>query len=183
MLAALAVHVTGCASPGAVPRPFPMPARAEASPPEAGVEPEGPLNPTDHAPTGRRPGPVIDTALTLLGSPYLNGGSTPEGFDCSGFTQWVFAQHGISLPRETRDQFREGVTIDAAAIAAGDLVFFSTVARGASHVGIALDEDRFVHAPSSRGIVRVERRSSAYWKERYVGARRLTSGDAPLLTR
>lgn len=127
---------------------------------------------------------MVGTALTLLGTPYVNGGSTPEGFDCSGLTQWVFAQHGIVLPRETQRQFQRGDAVDAGDIEAGDLVFFSTVARGASHVGIALDDDRFVHAPSSRGVVRIEHRSSAYWRTRYVGARRVrvsqVSEDAQL---
>jgi len=173
----LAVVATGCASTGAVPRPFPKPTRAEASPPPVAA-PAPAVPPLDDAVE-----PVVRTALTLLGAPYANGGSTPAGFDCSGLTQWVFARHGIALPRETREQFQTGIRIDADDIEAGDLVFFSTVARGASHVGIALDDDRFVHAPSSRGIVRVERRSSAYWRTRYVGARRLTAGGEPQRTR
>ncbi len=185
-LLTLAALATGCASTG-VPRPFPVPTRSEAPPPSA--PPAAPVPGPDRAadvppgsperlPPAGSDVPLLQTALTLIGSPYLNGGSTPAGFDCSGFTRWVFAQHGIDLPRESREQFGAGARIDADAVTAGDLVFFSTVARGASHVGIALDDDRFVHAPSTRGVVRVERRSSVYWKKRYVGARRVAFSEA-----
>jgi cell wall-associated NlpC family hydrolase len=87
--------------------------------------------------------------------------------------QWVFAQHGRSLPRATQEQFRVGTTIQRKDVRPGDLIFFQTVSPGASHVGIALDGDQFVHAPSSRGVVRVERHSTSYWSSRWVGARRV----------
>jgi cell wall-associated NlpC family hydrolase len=107
------------------------------------------------------------------GVPYRDGGTDPSGFDCSGFVQWVFARNGVALPREVHDQYRWGQKISRDEIQPGDLVFFHTVDRGASHVGIALDGERFVHAPSSRGVVRVERYTSEYWKKRYLGARRI----------
>lgn len=119
------------------------------------------------------------TALDLLGAPYANGGSTPDGFDCSGFTQWVFAQHGLMLPRETRAQFEAGAEIAPDAVEPGDLVFFRTTGRGVSHVAIALDRDRFVHAPSSRGVVRIERLSMDYWNRRFLGARRIRPDAGP----
>jgi cell wall-associated NlpC family hydrolase len=124
------------------------------------------------------PGPLdsyalVGTALSLRGSPYRNGGTGPEGFDCSGFTQYVFAQYGVSLPREARDQFRLGEVIRPQDLAPGDLVFFTTTAPGATHVAIAIGGDEFVHAPNSSGVVRVERLSSGYWAPRYVGARRV----------
>jgi cell wall-associated NlpC family hydrolase len=91
--------------------------------------------------------------------------------------QWVFAQHGTSLPREVREQYDEGRSIDRDEVQPGDLVFFETVSRGASHVGISLGQGQFVHAPSSRGVVRVESYASAYWSSRWIGARRIpTSG-------
>jgi cell wall-associated NlpC family hydrolase len=115
---------------------------------------------------------LASTALSLRGAPYRNGGTTPQGFDCSGFVQYVYRQYGVAMPRETREQFRVGNKLRRSQLAPGDLVFFTTIAPGASHVGIALDRDRFVHAPSERGVVRVERLSSEYWSRRYVGARR-----------
>jgi cell wall-associated NlpC family hydrolase len=116
---------------------------------------------------------LLETALSYRGVPYRNGGSDPTGFDCSGFVQWVFAQQGLRLPREVRDQYQAGSTVDRDGVQPGDLVFFETVSHGASHVGIALDGSRFVHAPSSRGVVRVESYLADYWKQRYVGARRM----------
>ena len=116
---------------------------------------------------------LIATALTLRGTPYLNGGTDPSGFDCSGFVQWVFAQHGTGLPREVRDQYRVGRKIDEDEVKPGDLVFFETVAKGASHVGIAIGNGEFVHAPSSQGVVRVEKFTASYWAKRWVGARRI----------
>ena len=118
---------------------------------------------------------MLQTALSFRGTPYRNGGSDPSGFDCSGFVQWVFARHGTPLPREVKDQYRVGRTIDRDDVRPGDLVFFETVSRGASHVGIALGNGEFVHAPSSRGVVRVERYDGSYWSSRWVGARRVTS--------
>ena len=121
------------------------------------------------------PNRLTSTALSLRGTPYRNGGSDPTGFDCSGFTQYVFWQHGVPLPRSVTDQFVTGRPIKQDEIVAGDLLFFSTVAPGASHVGIALGPDQFVHAPSSTGVVRVERLGVAHWSRRYVGARRVSA--------
>ncbi len=88
--------------------------------------------------------------------------------------QYVFARHGTFLPREARDQYRVGQRVDVNDVKAGDLLFFQTVSPGASHVGVAIGAGQFVHAPSSRGVVRVERYRSSYWASRFVGARRVT---------
>jgi cell wall-associated NlpC family hydrolase len=116
----------------------------------------------------------VATALSLRGVAYRNGGTDPAGFDCSGFTQYVFSQHGLSLPREVREQYTVGRKVDAGRLVAGDLLFFRTTGRGASHVAIAVGNgDEFVHAPSARGVVRVERLSDRYWSQRFLVARRL----------
>jgi cell wall-associated NlpC family hydrolase len=157
------VIVAGCASGGGVPRPQPFPGANTPAPPETPA-PE-PIPQTE----------LIATAMALRGTPYRNGGTEPSrGFDCSGFVQWVFAQHGTILPRETREQYDEGRKVHQDEVQAGDLVFFQTVSRGPSHVGIALGAGQFVHAPSSRGVVRVENYTSGYWASRWVGARRVS---------
>jgi cell wall-associated NlpC family hydrolase len=123
------------------------------------------------------PDAIVSTALTLRGIQYRNGGSDPSGFDCSGLVQWVFAQNGIRVPREVRDQFQTGMHIDLRDVRAGDLVFFETVTDGASHVGLAIGGEQFVHAPSSRGVVRIEKFTATYWATRFVGARRIATQD------
>ena len=120
---------------------------------------------------------VVRTALALLGSPYRNGGADPAGFDCSGFTQYVFWQEGTRLPRDTNTQYAVGAAIRRGDQRPGDLIFFTTTTDGPSHVGIAIGDDRFVHAPSSRGVVRIESLEVAYWSRRLVGIRRVTEGD------
>jgi len=114
------------------------------------------------------------TALSLRGAPYKDGGIDPAGFDCSGFVRYVYEQHGVAMPRQVREQFRIGKTVDRGQLAPGDLVFFSTVAPGASHVGIVIGGDQFVHAPSERGVVRVESLSQQYWASRFIGAKRVS---------
>ena len=190
----LAMLAPACASrSGSVPRPFPgaplppqptagAPDPATISPGEPGIRSEPPADASVPSPPGATPAPVplptlVSTALSLRGAPYLDGGTTPDGFDCSGFVQWVFGRHGTRLPREVRDQFRTGRAVDQRELRAGDLVFFETVSRGASHVGIVVDSETFVHAPSSRGVVRVERLSALYWSQRFVGARRMLEGE------
>jgi cell wall-associated NlpC family hydrolase len=116
---------------------------------------------------------LIQTAMDFLGAPYRNGGSDPSGFDCSGLVQWVFARHGTMLPREAKDQYRVGRAVDLRDVQPGDLIFFETVSRGASHVGMVIGEGRFIHAPSSNGVVRIEPYTANYWIRRYVGARRV----------
>jgi peptidoglycan DL-endopeptidase CwlO len=115
-----------------------------------------------------RYGNVIGIALQYLGIPYVWGGSSPStGFDCSGFTSYVFAQIGVSLPHHAASQFSYGTPVSWDEIAAGDLVFFS----GLGHVGIAMGNDQFIHAPHTGDVVRIsslsERAGSFY------GARRL----------
>ena len=171
LVAASAIAASGCASTGATPRPFPVPGGAVRSEPPSRPQPGAP------APAAT---PAIDTyaltgtALALRGSPYRNGGADPSGFDCSGFTQYVFSRYGLALPRAVVDQFAAGAAVRPTDLAAGDLLFFSTVAPGPTHVAIALGGDEFVHAPSSTGVVRVEHLSAAYWSQRFIGARRVT---------
>jgi cell wall-associated NlpC family hydrolase len=86
---------------------------------------------------------------------------------------YVFGQNGIAVPRTVTGQFQAGRQVGGPQLEAGDLVFFSTVSPGASHVGIAIGGDEFVHAPSGTGAVRVERMSAPYWATRFIGARRV----------
>ena len=165
-LTLLAFGATGCASTGAVPQPFPRPGGSGARPPEATTA-------TPESRSGSDGYSIAGTALGLRGTPYRNGGSDPSGFDCSGFVWYVFGQHGIRVARTVGEQYREGVDVSAETLQPGDLLFFNTQGPGASHVGMAIGGDEFVHAPSSRGEVRVERMSAPYWSSRYVGARRV----------
>lgn len=156
--------------------PSPPVSKRTVPPPPAPVAPL-PTAPSDSTPREATDvvSRVLREALDLRGTPYRNGGSDPNGFDCSGFTQWVFARVGLRLPRETREQFQVGSPVRKGHQQPGDLIFFTTVARGASHVGIALGDDTFVHAPSSTGVVRIESLDLPYWSKRIVGVRRLTA--------
>jgi cell wall-associated NlpC family hydrolase len=167
LLLALALATAGCASSGAIPQPFPTPGGVKTPPRVTAPSPlPAPAAPADTY-------AIVGTALSLRGAPYRNGGSDPSGFDCSGFVWYVFNQHGIPLPRTVNEQFHRGLDVGQNTLEAGDLVFFETESRGPSHVGLVVGGDEFVHAPSSRGDVRVERISSRYWSARYVGARRV----------
>ncbi len=177
-LIATTVALTACASSRAVPRPRPFPEPAAPHEPIASPTPPVPTTPASLAPEVPAGGRVdwaalVETALSLRGTPYRNGGSDLAGFDCSGFTQYVFAKFGLPLPREVREQFTSGIKIKLASLVPGDLLFFSTTSNEVSHVGIALGDDRFVHAPSSTGVVRVESLKTTYWSKRFVGARRI----------
>jgi NlpC/P60 family len=166
--ATVAAVSAACASSGATPRPFPTPGDRR---------PVGERRTPDNHPAYIDRYALVGTALELRGTPYRDGGADASGFDCSGFTRFVFARHGLSLPRAVQDQFATGRALRLKDIAPGDLVFFTTQAPGASHVGIAVGGDRFVHAPSSNGVVRVEQFSSAYWRRRVVGFRRVIADD------
>lgn len=115
---------------------------------------------------------VTHTALRYIGVPYAWGGTSFNGVDCSGFVQAVFEHNGIDLPRTADGQFETGRPVRSDDLQPGDLVFFQTYAPGASHVGIYLGRGRFVHASSSDGV-RVDALATAYYAERYIGARRL----------
>ena len=115
---------------------------------------------------------VTRTALRYVGVPYVWGGTSFSGVDCSGFVQAVFEHNGISLPRTADSQFEVGRPVKMRDLQPGDLVFFETYAAGASHVGIYLGGGRFVHASSSDGV-RVDDLGMDYYASRYLGARRL----------
>ena len=117
-------------------------------------------------------GRIITNAMDYLGVPYVFGGTSPYGFDCSGYVQYVFANAGISLPRTADVQYEVGMPISTTELVPGDLVFFSTYTWGASHVGIYLGDNSFIHASSSRGIS-VDSLGSSYWSSHYIGARRI----------
>lgn len=167
-------YASACASSGAVPQPFPT-AGTRTSPTPAGPpDPDTTESTSPAADTAEIGYGLAGTALSYRGVPYRNGGTDPAGgFDCSGFVWYVFAQHGIAVPRTVVEQFRVGTTVDASALRAGDLVFFNTTGTNPSHVGIAIGGDQFVHAPSSTGEVRVERIGTSYWAGRFVGIRRV----------
>jgi peptidoglycan DL-endopeptidase CwlO len=174
LLLLLTLGTMACASTGAVPRPFPVP-NGPAAPRPTEPAPESPLA---SAPTRADGYEISGAALSLRGAPYRNGGSDPSGFDCSGFVWYVFDQNGVRLPRTVTEQFQAGSEVDPRDLRAGDLVFFDTLHNGvrqlATHVGIVIGGDEFVHAPSSTGEVRVERLASTYWSPRFLGARRIT---------
>jgi cell wall-associated NlpC family hydrolase len=114
-------------------------------------------------------------AIGLIGTPYRHGGDRPDsGFDCSGLVRYVARRAlGVDLPRQAEAISRVGVEVDPRQLQPGDLVFFNTLGRPFSHVGLYVGDGQFVHAPAWRGRVRMERLSLPYWAGRYDGARRL----------
>lgn len=119
---------------------------------------------------------LIDTGKTYLGVPYVWGGTTPDGFDCSGFTRYVFNQYGYSLKRTAAEQFKQGTEVSKENLQPGDLVFFErtyNTSASASHVGIYIGDNQFLHAGG--GSVKITEMSHSFYASRYVGARRILS--------
>jgi len=129
------------------------------------------------APVGKRRAEALLQTLLALGLDYRYGGNSPEtGFDCSGLVAHVFREaYGIRLPQNARAQSEYGVRVSLAELRAGDLVFYNTLNRPFSHVGIYLGDGRFVHAPKTGAQVRVEPIRGSYWMQRFDGARRIQS--------
>ena len=119
---------------------------------------------------------LVMQAMNFLGVPYRRGGNSAEqGFDCSGFTRFVFENSiGLVLPRRADQQAQTAglQSVKREELKAGDLVFFNTMRRAFSHVGIYVGEGKFIHAPRTGGEVRVEDMRAAYWSKRFNGARR-----------
>lgn len=117
-------------------------------------------------------------AMSLIGIHYKRGGTSPQnGLDCSGLVRYVFREaNGTELPRTSAEMSKLGEQVDKSQLQPGDLVFFNTLKRTFSHVGIYLGDNKFIHAPSSGGTVRIESMDLAYWKARFNGARRIPEG-------
>ncbi|MCQ2222724.1 MAG: C40 family peptidase [Bacteroidaceae bacterium] len=127
---------------------------------------------------------IVKTAMQYIGVPYRHGTSSPKSFDCSGFTSYVFKQYDINLSRSSRTQYTQGQVIkNKSDLRAGDLVFFQgrSGKGGVGHVGIVAEVHKdksftFVHASTSKGIT-TEQSTTAYYSQRYVGARRILTGE------
>lgn len=119
-----------------------------------------------------RRGIVLD-ALGQIGRPYRYGGTSPEGFDCSGLVQYVYGLQGLKLPRSTREQHEAGEAIDLDEAEPGDLLFYAFNRRGIDHVALYLGDGQAVHAPSSGKQVIVAPVANRWWMDRYVDAVRV----------
>jgi len=116
---------------------------------------------------------VAQSASRYIGSPYVWGGTNPNGFDCSGFTQYVYSQYGVKVPRNSYEQFHVGQSVGREQLLPGDLVFFTTYAPGPSHLGIYIGEGKFVHALNQETGVTTSELDADYYKNRYLGAKRV----------
>jgi murein DD-endopeptidase len=116
--------------------------------------------------------PVLDVAVSELGTPYRYGGSTPRGFDCSGLVYFAYYKTGIRIPRSTMAQYRHARPVALMNLQPGDLVFFRSAHRSVSHVGIYAGNGRFIHAPSRGRVVSYDSLNDPFWKQRLVAAGR-----------
>lgn len=140
------------------------------------------LLPTPDAPVATAPrhavgdrGAAVLLVLLTLGIDYRPGGQSHEtGFDCSGLVAHVYREaFGLRLPHDTAQQSRQGTPVPRSELEPGDLVFYNTLGRPYSHVGLYIGDGRFVHAPRSGATVRIERVDAAYWAQRFNGGRRI----------
>ena len=116
-----------------------------------------------------RYGGVVDIAMQYLGIPYVWGGASPSGFDCSGFVAYVFAQMGVSLPHHAASQYSYGIAVSSDQLEPGDLVFFD----GLGHVGIYIGGGMFIHSPHTGDVVKISSLSDSWYAATFVGARRI----------
>lgn len=136
----------------------------------AGCAPFPEYRVSDGAPEAR--GQIIEIATAQLGQPYVYGGDTPGGFDCSGLVHYAYSRVGLDIPRTTTGQYRQSQRIARRNLAPGDLVFFRL--RGSvSHVGLYLGDGEMIHAPSTGNDVRIEPIDKRFWRNRYAGGARL----------
>jgi murein DD-endopeptidase len=119
---------------------------------------------------------MVDAARAMLGQPYRFGGAAPGGFDCSGLVAFSAASVGVRLPRTAHEQLQSGWPVERARVKTGDLVFMR-LAHKELHVGIAIDGERFIHAPATGGRVRIDSLGAAPYSWGFLGARRVI--DAP----
>jgi len=118
---------------------------------------------------------AAENAVRMVGAPYRYGGSTPNGFDCSGLVYYSYSRAGVRLPRSTDGLRRSTLPIAQSSLRRGDLVFFNQQGKRGSHVGIYLGNDEFVHAPSSGKTVHISTFGDRYWQRHFAGARRVES--------
>lgn len=117
---------------------------------------------------------VIKVARSMLGTPYVYGGKSPQGFDCSGLLYYVYRKAAkITLPRVSRDQVKTGRLVKGAALLPADIVYFKIKGEKSFHVGLYIGRGKFIHAPSSNGRVNIQDLNIHYWKSQYLGARRI----------
>jgi cell wall-associated NlpC family hydrolase len=162
----MTMALAACA--GSPPRPE-QPAGGRPATPESAV-PDGAQR---RSPDAREL--MIDRAMSMLGQPYRFGGAAPGGFDCSGLVVYAAGGAGIHVPRTAAEQLEFGTTIARADLRPGDLVFMH-LAHKELHVGIAIDSERFVHAPSAGGRVRIDSLASPPYSRGYLSARRIIEG-------
>jgi cell wall-associated NlpC family hydrolase len=160
------LFLAGCAG---APRTADQAARAPVSAPLPAPAPSAPVLDPLRA-------QVIFTAMQMVGVPYLWGGSTPAGFDCSGLVQYAYSNAGLQLPRTAADQFAAATPLTIEDAVAGDLLFFNDRSR-TSHVAIYLGEGRFVHAPNGGNHVSLDDLQTSYWRTHFSGAGRVIPPD------
>ena len=122
-----------------------------------------------------RAGEILFRAMALLGTRYHRGGSSPDtGFDCSGFVGYLYREVlNLRLPRSAWEIWKHGDEVARDTLLPGDLVFFNTMRRPHSHVGVFIGDGKFIHAPASGGVVRTESLAERYWAKRWNGAKRI----------
>ncbi len=121
---------------------------------------------------------IVSYSKNLIGIPYVYGGATTSGFDCSGFLRYVYSQYNVELPRISSDQFSAGTPVEKGDLKPGDAVFFETYKSGPSHSGIYIGDSQFIHADATKGISISSIEDPYYWKSRYLGAKRYVQ-EAP----
>jgi len=120
---------------------------------------------------------VIPAAKKYIGVPYKYGGTTTRGFDCSGYIRQVFNEVGVSLPRTAAEMYKKGSIVSKSDLHVGDLVFFNTTGKPASHAGIYIGSGQFIHSSSSKGVTISNLSDPYYWGPRYIGAKRIVSSQ------
>lgn len=167
---------------GASAQAQPIDAGQSAEPPLAQAQSFGAIAPSSTsagmvAPASTAAGELMFRALSLIGVRYRPGGNSPEsGFDCSGFVSYLFREvMNIRLPRSADQIWQQGSEVAFETLEPGDLVFYNTLRRPFSHVGVYVGEGRFVHAPASGGMVRTESMHERYWARRWNGAKRIAA--------